>query len=245
MKILLVDDDPVFRSLTVSLLKRKIDAEITEVENGSAGITSVQRDKPDLIILDNDMPVMNGYQFLGRLRSDKNFKNIPVIVMTAANDKSTISKYINLDVSEYILKPFDAKELVMKIERASVSRKKNVLLIDDNVAFQAFIKKVIASKFDNLELTCVNNGLEGLNKLEEEYKPDLILLDFDMPEMTGYEFLKQLRSKEKFANLHVIMLTSMSDRDTIRDLSTFNVSDYLLKPVGIQDFSDKIKAVLN
>ena len=124
MKILLVDDDQNFRNMAIDIILRKINAEIIEAENGSEGIVIARREKFDLIILDNDMPVMNGHEFLGRIRSDTKIKDTPVIVMTASNDSATISRYLNLDVSEYILKPFKQVDLISKIKKTIKVRKK-------------------------------------------------------------------------------------------------------------------------
>lgn len=189
------------------------------------------------------MPVMNGYEFLGKVRSDTNLKQTPVIVLTASNDSQTVSRYLNLDVSDYVLKPFLPNELINKVTKNITARKK-LLMIDDNEALKTFIEKIITTRFNNIDFIKAENGADGLVKLVE-HRPDLILLDINMPEMTGIEFIKKLRSDYSDINIPVIMLTSVNDKETIQMLAENNVADYILKPVNINDFAKKINKTLH
>lgn len=243
MKALIVDDDPEVRSLTSDILKTKLNAEILEAGNGSEGLKFLEKETVDLIILDNEMPVMNGYEFLGRVRSDNKLKKLPVIVLTASNDRQTVSRYLNLDVSDYMLKPFLPNELVNKVTK-NFSFRKKLLMIDDNEALKNFIEKIITTRFENIDFLKAENGADGFVKLIE-HRPNLILLDINMPEMTGIEFIKKLRSEYSDIKIPVIMLTSVNDKETIKQLAENNVADYILKPININDFAKKINKVLN
>ena len=239
MKILLVDDDQKIRSLTRAVLTQKLKADIFEAENGSEGLSLLQKIKFDIIILDNEMPVMNGYEFLGRVRSNKSTKYTPVIVLTASNDSQTVSRYLNLDVSDYVLKPFKQDELITKIKKNVVLNKK-ILMIDDNTAFTGFIQKIISTKFPAIDFISAENGSGGLAKIVDE-RPDLILLDINMPEINGIELVKKMREEYSGINIPVIMLTSVNDKETIQLLAENDVTDYILKPVNINDFAKKIE----
>lgn len=243
MKILLVDDDSKIRNLASEIILKKIKAEIFHAENGNEGLDYLKKEKCDLVILDNDMPVMNGYEFLGKVRSVLNLKKLPVIVLTASNDSQTVSRYLNLDVTNYVLKPFQANDLINKIN-SSVSVRKKLLMIDDNSAFKLFIEKIIVTRFSSVDFLTAGDGNEGLNQVIE-HRPDLILLDINMPEMTGIEFLQKLRGEYSEIDIPIIMLTSVNDKETVKLMAQHKVLDYILKPVNISDFSSKISKVLN
>jgi len=243
MKVLIVDDDPEVRSLTSEILKTKLNSEILEAGNGSEALKFLESESVDIIILDNEMPVMDGYEFLGRVRSDNKLKKLPVIILTASNDSQTVSRYLNLDVSDYVLKPFLPNELVNKVTK-NISARKKLLMIDDNEALKNFIEKIISTRFEKIDFIKAENGSDGLVKLIE-HRPDLILLDINMPEMTGIEFIKKLRSEYSGIKTPVIMLTSINDKETIQMLAENNVLDYILKPVNINDFAKKINKALN
>lgn len=243
MKVLIVDDDSNVRSLTSEVLKKKLNADIYEAVNGKEGLELLQNEKFDIIILDNEMPIMNGYEFLERVRSDNKIKQTPVIVLTASNDSQTVSRYLTLDVSDYILKPFMQNDFIKKIKR-SLSLRTKILMIDDNEALKLFIGKIISTRFIDIEYLKADNGNDGI-LMVVEHRPDIILLDINMPEMTGIEFVKKIRTDYKDIKTPIIMLTSVNDKETIQMLTENKVVDYILKPVNINDFVKKINNALH
>ena len=72
---------------------------------------------PDLILLDLDMPEMNGLEFLSYVRSSEKFSSIPVIRATGRKEKEVVSECIGAGASDYIVKPFERQALISKIER--------------------------------------------------------------------------------------------------------------------------------
>src|SRR5947209_20211464 len=104
-KILIVDD-----SLTVRLVLAKAfqpyDCELIEARNGEEGLAAARREKPDLILLDLCMPVMDGIAMLIALRATPALKSIPVIMLTAESDRQSVFHVTSLGISDYILKPF-------------------------------------------------------------------------------------------------------------------------------------------
>src|SRR6185436_7110188 len=89
---------------------------VLEAENGVAGLAVASREKPDLILLDYTMPVMDGFETLSKLRMDPELKNTPVIMLTAEAGRETVMKIAKLSVRDYLIKPFKDESLV---ERAS------------------------------------------------------------------------------------------------------------------------------
>ena len=121
-RILIVDDEPDFVSTLQCRLKWR-NCEIITAVDGKEGLEKAISEKPDLILLDTNMPVMNGHEMLEHLRNQPDLKDMPVIMLTAlceAHDIATASSY---DVADYVTKPFDFTELMEKIANVLGNKK--------------------------------------------------------------------------------------------------------------------------
>jgi len=116
LKILTVDDSRTIRMIVKKAFK-SYDCEIVEAENGAEGLSLAVANKPDLIVLDITMPVMTGVEMLGKLKSDNNLKNVPVIMLTAESGKDNVMQIIKMGVSNYIVKPFKGEQLIERAEK--------------------------------------------------------------------------------------------------------------------------------
>ena len=126
-KILIVDDDEGQRLILSRLLKRKITCDIFQAENGLEGLKLIDKEKPDIIFLDVSMPVMNGEETLEAIRTDPSTSKIPVIILTALNDKQSVGKLIEKGISDYLLKPLDFDYAYDRIYRVlSIVKKKQI-----------------------------------------------------------------------------------------------------------------------
>jgi len=110
-KILTVDDSRIVRML-ISRALQGCDCQIVEATNGEEGLATALREKPDLILLDVTMPVMDGFELLARLRQEATLAKVPVIMLTAESSQESVAKADGLGVSGYIAKPF--KEEVLR-----------------------------------------------------------------------------------------------------------------------------------
>ena len=117
MKILIVDDEPDLVS-TVEYRLKFADCEVVTAANGQEGLERARAEKPDLILLDTNMPVMNGHEMLERLRADAELKHIPVLMLTARCEPQDIAAASAHGVTDYVTKPFDFAELMAKIQAA-------------------------------------------------------------------------------------------------------------------------------
>ena len=107
MKILVVDDDEGVKLILRRLIGLKLFITPIEASNGLEGLLKVETEAPDLILLDLDMPLRGGVEFLEKLRESKTYVGTPVIVISSSNDKEIVAKLIGLGISGYILKPLD------------------------------------------------------------------------------------------------------------------------------------------
>lgn len=121
-KILVVDDEPDYISTIESRLEW-CGYEVITAANGEEGLEKALDEKPDLILLDTNMPVMNGHEMLHRLRSNPNLKDIPTIMVTALCEAQDIEIASSHGITDYVAKPFDFTELIEKISHAIEKKK--------------------------------------------------------------------------------------------------------------------------
>ena len=107
---LVVDDSSVVRKIARRILE-EMDFEIVEAEDGEKALEACKRALPDAVLLDWNMPVMDGYEFLGNLRRLPGGDQPKVVFCTTENDIDHISRALHAGANEYIMKPFD-KEII-------------------------------------------------------------------------------------------------------------------------------------
>jgi len=115
-RILSIDDSKTIRLLLARLF-RPFACELMEAANGEEGLAVASRENPDLIILDYNMPVMDGIAMLRRLREHATLKRTPVIMLTADSGLESLATVARLGVRDYVTKPFREEELLAKAGR--------------------------------------------------------------------------------------------------------------------------------
>lgn len=123
-RILIVDDEPDLVS-TVEYRLKFANYNVITASNGQEGLDRARSEKPDLILLDTNMPVMNGHETLANLRADPDIKDIPVIMLTARCEAQDIAAASAHGVSDYVTKPFDFADLMTKIQAVLKGSQRN------------------------------------------------------------------------------------------------------------------------
>jgi len=116
-KILVVDDEPDY----ISTIQRRLQwchYDVIVATSGEEGLEKAADEKPDLVLLDTSMPVMNGHEMLERLRKHPDLNDIPVIMVTALCEVQDIATASSYGIADYVAKPFDFTELMEKIANA-------------------------------------------------------------------------------------------------------------------------------
>ncbi len=116
-KILVVDDEQDLVS-TVEYRLKFSNCTVVTACNGQEGLEKAAAEDPDLILLDTNMPVMDGHEMLKQLRADPKLKEIPVIMLTAICGPQDIAAASAYGIADYVTKPFDFTELMEKVEAA-------------------------------------------------------------------------------------------------------------------------------
>ncbi len=129
-KILIVDDNQITLKLVTKYLESN-EFEVTVASNGQECIVSVEKSRPDIILLDVMMPKLDGYETIKQLKAKDETKDIPVIIVTALNDVTNQVKSIECGADDFIPKPIEEKLLVSKIKlftQLAVEKRKNAEL---------------------------------------------------------------------------------------------------------------------
>jgi two-component system chemotaxis response regulator CheY len=119
MKILVVDDSRIIRNVLKNILAEKGIKEdaIIEAADGAEALNILMNNKIDLILLDWNMPKLNGLELLKVARNMPNYKNTPIVMVTSEAAKYNVMEAIKAGVTDYVIKPVSAKNILPKIEK--------------------------------------------------------------------------------------------------------------------------------
>ena len=113
-QILVVDDDP-YILMSLEFLMKKEGYEVKVARNGTEALEIIERDLPELVLLDIMMPDVDGYAICRHIKSSKKLKDIKVVFLSAKSKESDIQKGYDLGASLYVTKPFSTRELMKKV----------------------------------------------------------------------------------------------------------------------------------
>jgi type IV pilus assembly protein PilB len=113
-RILVADDEPITRMLVKLLLERE-NFEVLEAANGKQAVEIATRERPDLLVVDLNMPEMDGYEAITRLRRDMTMATLPIMVLTSEDGPGIERRVLELGADDYILKPFDPAVLLSRV----------------------------------------------------------------------------------------------------------------------------------
>lgn len=122
MARILVADDELYILKMLDFRLKRLGHEIIDAVDGGQALEIATREKPDLVLLDIMMPVMDGFQVLRKLKSQEETKNIPVIMLTAKSQEKDIVTGLEAGAADYVTKPFNFAELIARVNRALASR---------------------------------------------------------------------------------------------------------------------------
>ena len=128
-----------------------------------------------------------------------------------------------------------------------LTRKFNILLIEDNPADIRLVKEAFKESEINTELSIVNDGIEAIgflkqdNNFEKAPIPDLILLDLNLPRKDGREILKEIKHDKKLKHIPVVILTTSSTEEDIYETYANYANSYIVKPTNVGRFIETMK----
>ncbi|MFN0025146.1 MAG: response regulator [Parvularculaceae bacterium] len=198
---LIVDDDRDARDL-LDRLARRMNYQTITAENGAQALELARAHRPEVILLDLHMPVMNGWTLLETLRADEDLASIPTIVVSVDDDARNC---FALGAGDFFTKPVNRLEF----ERALLSYSKlasgDILIVEDNDdAADLLIRAARNIGFEGVRARDAEEGL----KILEERSVIGVILDLTLPGMDGLTFLDRLRTSEEWRSLPVIVFSA-------------------------------------
>jgi CheY-like chemotaxis protein len=194
--VLIVDDDDAFRESLLEWLSQ-LGLMAIAAPNGAQALVLACDRSPRLILLDLEMPVMTGWQFLDRVRLDRRLSKIPVIVLSAVAGQTPQHS----NVRARLEKPLDEKVLLAAIDEVlscaparpaqRSERPPTILVIEDDEDTQASVVELLQDQ--GYQVARANNGQEAEAWLRTGVLPACIVLDLWMPVMDGWTFASRLR----------------------------------------------------
>ena len=181
--VVLVDDDVAMHDLIKRTIS-KLNLTLLGATNSEKGMELIREVKPKLILLDVLMPGRDGWSLLKECKTDKELKDIPVIMISQLNQSNLAS---SLGANDYLTKPIDRTHFINTLKRilGSDTQNQKVLVIDDDKDVRELLSRLL--KDAGYRPIDARDGKEGLERTKDE--PALIILDLEMPRMDGFEFL--------------------------------------------------------
>ncbi len=242
-RVLVVDDD--VQQLEIMKLYLKPIADVVTALGGQRALEYVQQHPVDIILLDVNMPAMNGFKTLERFRKQTECINVPVVFVTGQRDRYTVMNSVFMGGDGYLIKPVQKEALQKKVlelyrSKNVSSNRKTILAIDDDMAYLKLIDSYLRDTYNVIIINSTKLALSYLMK----NTPDLVLLDYQMPLYNGASFLNMIKRKGE-ENVPVIILSGTLDKEALKDCYTCNPNAILAKPISKEDLLENIARVLN
>jgi two-component system cell cycle response regulator len=253
-KVLTVDDSKTLRMIIGKHLA-PFGVQLLQAENGEQGIATARQTNPDVILLDYNMPVMDGYHTLVELKTDPALKSIPVVMLTTETVKETVVKLVKLGLKDYIAKPFTREVLLNKLnpilglyegngdapEKAAAgvqdvaadSANPTILAVDDKSNILDMLKEYIGGQYNIITADSGQSAVSAVATKKFEY----MILDLSMPEVNGFDVLESyLQSGRNSANVRkVAVMTLRTAQEDIDKAISMGISAFLYKPFNRDD----------
>ena len=113
--IMMVDDEPTTLDVVQKLLEDAGYSQFVTTSDSSSAMELLQQSRPDLVLLDLNMPSVDGFDILASIRMDRSLARIPVVILTSSHDASTRLDALQLGATDFLAKPVDASELVLRV----------------------------------------------------------------------------------------------------------------------------------
>lgn len=266
-KVLIVEENQQHaKALSYFLSANSINTDI--VNNVAQSIDALQNQEIDCVILDMGMPDRNAYETLETIKQNKGLEHLPIIVFTGKNlsqgEESRIKKYADsivvktaysyqriLDEAGLFLHLVEEKnkkkqDQVPGFENLSelrnILKDKKVLIADDDVRNIFSLTKAL--ELHGMKVLPAMDGKEALKVLKQDDSVDVVLMDMMMPEMDGYETIREIRTEQKYKNLPILAVTAKAMMGDREKCIAVGASDYISKPVDIDQLVSLLRVWL-
>jgi CheY-like chemotaxis protein len=252
-RLLVVEDNEIERAAIVELLGYR-DIEIVPVGSGAEALAALAERPVDCIVLDLRLPDMTGFELLERLQRSPGTAAIPVVVFTGRDLSPQETATLKQMAKSIVLKDVQSPERLLDetalflhrvvtdlppekqamLERLhggpEILRGRKVLIVDDDARNIFALTSVLENH--EMDILSATNGRQAIELIERTPGLDIVLMDIMMPEMDGYETMREIRSKPEFRMLPILALTAKAMKGDREKCLDAGASDYISKPVN-------------
>ncbi|MCL2698579.1 MAG: response regulator [Oscillospiraceae bacterium] len=239
-KTIVLVDDISFHLMSVKD-RLKTHYKVYPAQNVEILFDVLMRVIPDLILMDLNMPYIDGFEAMEKLKNMKLFANVPVIVLSSSRDKENVLKAMSLGAVDFILKPFSDADLIDSIElqlnpERRAAEKPVILTVDDDPSVLKTVSFLLGSHYKVHTLPSPSK----MQKLLNSVTPDLFLLDYNMPGYNGFDLVPVIRSHAGHAETPIVYLTTERSEDKISTAIHLGACGFILKPVDGDILREKL-----
>lgn len=252
-RLLVVEDNDRERDSIVALLEHK-DIEIHGVATGEEALQRLHEQAFDCCIMDLRLPDMTGFELLERVQADPALRNVPVVVFTGKELNSEEEARLRSVAKSIVLKDVQSPERLLDetclflhqvmselpeekrrmIERLHGStdalQGRKVLVVDDDARNIFALTTILESQ--EMEVLSATNGRQAIDIIKKTPDLKVVLMDIMMPEMDGYETMREIRKDSHFRTLPILALTAKAMKGDREKCLEAGASDYIAKPVN-------------
>jgi CheY-like chemotaxis protein len=235
--VLIVDDNAADRAAFRRALASSegVAYRVLEAPSGEAGLALAESERPDCILLDYALPDLDAIEFLTRLQRSADSSAIPVVMVTRSGQERAASQALRMGVEACVAKGATASQVRGAVRNALERRRLfgetgfRVLIVDDSDEDREVYRRQLARQTrPRIEALEAQTGEAGLLVCRME-RPDCVLLDFNLPDMDGLEFLDALRNERGEAMPALVMLTGQGNEAVAVQAMKRGAQDYLVK----------------
>jgi two-component system cell cycle response regulator len=245
-KILIVEDNPINLKLVSEVLEFE-GYDILKAVDAEAAQVVLAATLPDLILMDIALPGMDGLTLTRKLRAEGRTRGIRIVALTAFAMKGDDQNALDAGCDGYIAKPIDTRKLPDQVAgflaRASGQSRRSrmkILVIEDDA---------LDLKLADLVLSTAGHDVSAVEAAEpafaaiKEDRPQLILLDLDLPGMDGLALARKLKADPDTRDIRVVAVTFYSEKYPKAAALAAGCDAYLLKPIDTRELSGQLTAV--
>jgi CheY-like chemotaxis protein/class 3 adenylate cyclase len=228
--VLLADDSPLIHRHTVPLLEED-GYEVISAYDGVQAIELARAQTPDLVITDIEMPRLDGYGVCKALKQDAATAHMPVMICSSLGEATDLERGFDAGADDYLVKPVLPEELSTRVKAlvqgTAPGARERILVVDDSPAQRHYVADCLARQ--GFEVVTAEDGKIALRKAQT-VRPALIVSDYEMPNMTGFELVHALRRDPELRQIPVVMLTARDSKRDRAQLRAAGAAAYLVKP---------------
>jgi len=241
-KILIIEDSPIVLKILRHLTQDLSDFDVIFAASRKEAGQHIQNNQGNIFAALADLNLPDAPD--GEVVDDCLKNKIPTLVLTGSMDAKLESTLINKGVLDYVIKDsrYSYQHAIKAINNLRQNQHSKVLITEDSSSIRKYISQVLSSHmFQVFEAT---DGVEALKVLNQHPDMDLLITDYNMPNMDGFQLVREIRSNLKLNHLSILGLSSLdTDNLSVRFIRN-GADDYLPKPFKLEEFNCRVDRIL-